>query len=69
MIAVRIPVIHRTTTHEILDYHVILNPGDAYVIRGNEELVCIAHSSQEIKQMESLVRKILTLFPLSIILT
>ncbi|KAJ3369002.1 potassium channel, sub T, member 2 [Allomyces arbusculus] len=47
-IAVRIPIMHRSREFETVDYHVILNPGSEYVLRGNEDIVCIAQGLHEI---------------------
>ncbi|KAJ3359197.1 potassium channel, sub T, member 2 [Allomyces javanicus] len=47
-IAVRIPILHRSNEFETEDYHVILNPGSEYVLRGNEDIVCIAQGLHEI---------------------
>ncbi|KAJ3358271.1 hypothetical protein GGF31_005262, partial [Allomyces arbusculus] len=54
VIAVRIPVLHRTAEFETIDYHVILNPGAEYVLRGNEELVCIAQGLHEIHLIQAM---------------
>ncbi|KAI9168331.1 hypothetical protein H9P43_007703 [Blastocladiella emersonii ATCC 22665] len=53
-IAVRIPIIHRTKEYETTDNHVVLNPSDDYVIRGNEEIVCIAQGMREIDLIQAL---------------
>ena len=38
------------------DNHVVLNPADGYVIRGGEEIVCVAQGIHEMEVIQSMVR-------------
>ncbi|ORZ37521.1 hypothetical protein BCR44DRAFT_1034523 [Catenaria anguillulae PL171] len=53
-IAIRIPVFHRDVNFDTLDYHVVLNPAEDYVFRGNEEIVCIAQGLSELERIHNL---------------
>ncbi|ORZ39816.1 hypothetical protein BCR44DRAFT_1425701 [Catenaria anguillulae PL171] len=57
-IAVRVPVVQVEAEGEFetVDYHVVLNPGAAYVFCGTEEIVTLAQGIRELELIQKLAR-------------